>query len=109
MLGQRRFNVAVIVRPVNGRAAAWVPLCVDRLVLAGDHCQLPPTISNEAAEEGLAVSLQERLIGLHNRNRGTDSSVPDARGNHGLLERRVLRRKLVTLSRWPVTLCFFRS
>src|SRR6185436_12062397 len=34
-----------------------------RVVLAGDHCQLPPTIvSNQAAREGLAISLMERLL-----------------------------------------------
>jgi ATP-dependent RNA/DNA helicase IGHMBP2 len=68
VLGQRRFSVAVIDEACQAtEPAAWVPLLrVDRLVLAGDHCQLPPTIiSNEAADEGLAISLQERLIGLH--------------------------------------------
>jgi len=67
VLGQRRFAVAVIDEACQAtEPAAWVPLLrVARLVLAGDHCQLPPTIiSNEAAEEGLAVSLQERLVGL---------------------------------------------
>jgi ATP-dependent RNA/DNA helicase IGHMBP2 len=45
-------------------AAAWSPLqIVDRLVLAGDHFQLPPTIiSVQAASEGFNVSLLERLI-----------------------------------------------
>ena len=45
-------------------AAAWSPLqIVDRLVLAGDHFQLPPTIiSTQAAAEGFNVSLLERLI-----------------------------------------------
>jgi ATP-dependent RNA/DNA helicase IGHMBP2 len=45
-------------------AAAWAPLqIVDRLVLAGDPFQLPPTIvSAQAAEEGFNVSLLERLI-----------------------------------------------
>jgi ATP-dependent RNA/DNA helicase IGHMBP2 len=47
-------------------AAAWTPLqIVDRLVLAGDHCQLPPTIISAQAEaEGFNVSLMERLIDL---------------------------------------------
>jgi len=47
-------------------AAAWSPLqIVDRLVLAGDHFQLPPTvISAQAAAEGFNVSLLERLIEL---------------------------------------------
>jgi predicted DNA helicase len=67
VLGQRRFDVAVIDEACQAtEPAAWVPLLrVQRLVLAGDHCQLPPTIlSNEAAEQGLAISLQERLVGL---------------------------------------------
>jgi predicted DNA helicase len=44
--------------------ACWIPLPrAGRLVLAGDHCQLPPTIiSSEAAREGLAVSLMEQLM-----------------------------------------------
>lgn len=42
----------------------WLPLRYSqRLVLAGDHCQLPPTIlSQEAATGGLGVSLMERLL-----------------------------------------------
>ncbi|MCX6069148.1 MAG: AAA domain-containing protein, partial [Chloroflexi bacterium] len=45
-------------------AGAWAPLqFADRLVLAGDHFQLPPTIiSAQAAAEGFSVSLMERLI-----------------------------------------------
>jgi predicted DNA helicase len=41
-----------------------VPLLrCDRVVLAGDPCQLPPTvISPEAADRGLAVSLMERVM-----------------------------------------------
>jgi ATP-dependent RNA/DNA helicase IGHMBP2 len=43
---------------------AWIPLqYARRLVLAGDHLQLPPTvISPEAAADGLGVSLLERLM-----------------------------------------------
>jgi superfamily I DNA and/or RNA helicase len=44
--------------------AAWIPLqYTNRLVLAGDHFQLPPTIiSTEAAKEGFDISLMERLL-----------------------------------------------
>jgi len=36
-----------------------------RLVLAGDHCQLPPTVvSPQAAAEGFSVSLMERVMGF---------------------------------------------
>ncbi len=65
LLGQRRFNLAVLDEACQStEPAAWVPLLrANKLVLAGDHCQLPPTvISTEAAERGLAVSLMERLI-----------------------------------------------
>ena len=43
---------------------AWIPLqFADRLILAGDHFQLPPTvISPEAVFEGFNVSLMERLL-----------------------------------------------
>lgn len=45
-------------------AAAWGPLqYADRLVLAGDHKQLPPTIlSAQAAAQGFSISLPERLV-----------------------------------------------
>ncbi|MBI2069511.1 MAG: AAA family ATPase [Elusimicrobia bacterium] len=42
---------------------SWIPLVkAKKAILAGDVCQLPPTIySQEAAREGLAVTLLERL------------------------------------------------
>ena len=34
--------------------------------MAGDHCQLPPTIKNaDAAKQGLAKTLMEKLVALH--------------------------------------------
>jgi len=45
--------------------ATIVPLChgCEQLVLLGDHCQLPPTVSSDAASrEGLGTSLFERLV-----------------------------------------------
>jgi ATP-dependent RNA/DNA helicase IGHMBP2 len=66
LLGQRRFDVAVIDEACQSTEPAnWVPLLrANKVILAGDHCQLPPTIlSRDAAERGLAISLMERLIG----------------------------------------------
>lgn len=41
-------------------------LCADRAVLAGDPCQLPPTVVDlGAAQRGLATSLFERLAAAH--------------------------------------------
>lgn len=67
LLGQRRFNLAVLDEACQStEPAAWVSLLrANKIVLAGDHCQLPPTVlSTDAAEQGLAVSLMERLVSL---------------------------------------------
>jgi ATP-dependent RNA/DNA helicase IGHMBP2 len=68
LLGKRRFSVAVIDEACQStEPACWLPLLrADRVILAGDHCQLPPTVlSTEAAEQGLAVSLMERLVAMN--------------------------------------------
>jgi ATP-dependent RNA/DNA helicase IGHMBP2 len=68
LLGRRTFDLAVIDESAQATEPACWPalLRCNRLVLAGDHCQLPPTIlSREADEQGLAVSLMERVVGLH--------------------------------------------
>lgn len=64
-LGQRRFDTAVIDEACQAtEPAAWLPLLrAGRVILAGDHCQLPPTVvSPEAADAGLSVSLMERVV-----------------------------------------------
>ena len=47
--------------------ACWIPILkAEKLVLAGDHLQLPPTIkSNEAARAGLSTTLLEKCVRLH--------------------------------------------
>ena len=44
--------------------ATWIPILkAKRVVFAGDHCQLPPTVkSNEALRKGFAVTLFEKCI-----------------------------------------------
>ena len=68
LLGTRRFDLAVIDEACQStEPGCWIPLLrCDRVVLAGDHCQLPPTVvSQEAAAEGFGVSLFERLMALY--------------------------------------------
>jgi superfamily I DNA and/or RNA helicase len=68
VLGQRTFDLAVIDEASQStEPACWLPLLrCQRVVLAGDHCQLPPTIiSQEAAQQGFGVSLMERLAALY--------------------------------------------
>ncbi|MDA0195945.1 MAG: AAA domain-containing protein [Bacteroidetes bacterium] len=45
-------------------AASWIPIMkAERVILAGDHHQLPPTIKSiEAAKQGLEVTLFEKAI-----------------------------------------------
>jgi ATP-dependent RNA/DNA helicase IGHMBP2 len=64
-LGDRSFDLAVIDEACQStEPGCWpVVLRADKIVLAGDHCQLPPTIiSTQAAAQGFAVSLMERLV-----------------------------------------------
>ena len=62
------FDLIVVDEAAQGlEASCWIPLMhcngEGKVVLAGDHCQLPPTIkSDEAARKGLAVTLFERII-----------------------------------------------
>ena len=45
-------------------AACWIPIRkVSRVILAGDHCQLPPTVKSFAAlKAGLGKTLMERIV-----------------------------------------------
>ncbi|TAD90233.1 MAG: DEAD/DEAH box helicase [Bacteroidetes bacterium] len=47
--------------------ATWIPIAkAHRVVLAGDHCQLPPTVkSSQALKEGLGKTLMEKMINLY--------------------------------------------
>jgi ATP-dependent RNA/DNA helicase IGHMBP2 len=59
------FDVVFIDEAAQGlEAATWIPLLkAKKVVFAGDHCQLPPTIkSQEAARQGLSTTLFEKLI-----------------------------------------------
>ena len=67
LLGQRSFDRVVIDEACQTtEPACWIPLLrSDAVVLAGDHCQLPPTVvSPEAEMKGFGISLMERLMGL---------------------------------------------
>src|SRR5206468_12094433 len=71
ILGKRQFGLAVIDEAGQStEPGCWLPLLRSgRVVLAGDHLQLPPTVvSREAADQGFGVSLMERLVALHGTN-----------------------------------------
>ena len=66
-LGAKPFDLAVLDEASQAvEPLSWIPLLqAERAVLAGDPLQLPPTLySREAAQEGLALTLFERLQGV---------------------------------------------
>lgn len=70
ILGNRHFDLLVLDEATQStEPSALIPLLkADKIVMAGDHRQLPPTILNRGAEqEGLAKSLFERLLEVHGR------------------------------------------
>jgi len=63
-----RYNTVVIDEAGQAlEPACWIPIVKARkLILAGDHNQLPPTIkSEEAARNGLENTLMEKCVQLH--------------------------------------------
>lgn len=68
MLRGRRYKSVFIDEAAQAlEPACWIPILrAERVVLAGDHQQLPPTIKSvEAAREGLAKTLFEKCIERH--------------------------------------------
>ena len=67
VLERRRFSSLFIDEAAQAiEAACWIAISrADRVILAGDHCQLPPTIKCiEAARGGLGRTLLEKVV-LH--------------------------------------------
>jgi len=67
-LGDRWFDLCVIDEACQStEPGCWVPLLrSEKIVLAGDHQQLPPTVlSTEAARQGFAKSLMEREMEIY--------------------------------------------
>ncbi|MCF0055864.1 AAA domain-containing protein [Dyadobacter sp. CY356] len=63
-----KYNTVVIDEAGQAlEPACWLPILkAQKVILAGDHCQLSPTLkSNEAAKKGLATTLLEKCVALH--------------------------------------------
>ena len=68
LLEGQKYNTLFIDEAAQAlEAACWIPIRrVRRVVLAGDHCQLPPTVKSLAAlKAGLGRTLMERLVENH--------------------------------------------
>ncbi|WP_121353578.1 AAA domain-containing protein [Flavisolibacter nicotianae] len=64
---QRRYHTVVIDEAGQAlEPACWIPVPkAGKLVMAGDHQQLPPTIKSGAAAKELGVTLLEKAVALH--------------------------------------------
>ena len=68
LLDRHKFGTLFIDEAAQAlEAACWIPMRrVSRVILAGDHCQLPPTVKSIAAmNAGLGKTLMERLVDIH--------------------------------------------
>ena len=66
----RNLKYHIVVIDEAGQAlepACWIPILkAKKVILAGDHCQLSPTVkSSEAARNGLSMTLLEKCVALH--------------------------------------------
>ncbi|MCX2479818.1 AAA domain-containing protein [Pedobacter sp. MC2016-15] len=64
----RQFHTVVIDEAGQAlEPACWIPLLkAKKVIFAGDHCQLPPTIkSTVAARNGLSTTLLEKCVAAH--------------------------------------------
>jgi predicted DNA helicase len=65
LLKDKKFDMVLIDEAGQApEPATWIPITrADKVVFAGDHCQLPPTIkSKEAARLGLEETLMEKVV-----------------------------------------------
>lgn len=62
-----RFNTVVIDEAAQAlEPSCWIPMLkAQKLVMAGDHNQLPPTIKSAEASKELATTLMEKLVQWH--------------------------------------------
>jgi ATP-dependent RNA/DNA helicase IGHMBP2 len=65
LMRDRKFKTVFIDEAAQAlEPISWIPICrADRVIFAGDHCQLPPTVKSRKAEDGgLKYTLFERVI-----------------------------------------------
>ncbi len=65
LLDGKKFGTLFIDEAAQAlEAACWIPIrSASRVIFAGDHCQLPPTVKSlEALKGGLGITLMERIV-----------------------------------------------
>ena len=86
VLKGKKFQTVFIDEAAQGlEPASWIPIIkAERVIFAGDHCQLPPTIKSiDAARAGLDITLFEKAI---NRNKADVMLLEQYRMNNRIME-----------------------
>ena len=78
---RRQFDIVIIDEAAQSiEAACWIPvlLASSKVILAGDHLQLPPTITtnNSAVQKALQLTMFERLMQLYNPKETNNQNMP---------------------------------
>jgi superfamily I DNA and/or RNA helicase len=75
LLRNEAFDLVVIDEAAQAlEAACWIPvLKAKKVVLAGDHCQLPPTVKSNMpkVQKGLSQTMFERVMDLYRDSSGS--------------------------------------
>jgi ATP-dependent RNA/DNA helicase IGHMBP2 len=83
MLKDVEFDLVVLDEAAQAlEASCWIPILRGkRLVLAGDHCQLPPTIksSTPGVQKGLGQTLFERIMKMYSDKNSINSKAAVSR------------------------------
>ena len=71
------FDIVVIDEAAQAlEAACWIPILRGKkLVMAGDHLQLPPTIQCDSIQKQLGETLFERMMKLYHEESGKDGRI----------------------------------
>lgn len=81
ILSRQTFQTCIIDEAAQAlEPATWIPILkANRVVLAGDPCQLPPTVkSREAEKKGFNITLLEKTLDLSVNTRRDETEVKSA-------------------------------
>lgn len=68
VIRDRNYGAVIIDEAAQAlEPACWIPILkAEKIILAGDHCQLPPTVKSiKGGREGLYTTLFEKLVALY--------------------------------------------
>lgn len=94
---QNFFDVVIIDEAAQApEYSCWLPILLGKkVVMAGDHKQLPPTIKSEEAKEELSYTLFEKMDDWFGQNRKNKNSVTSITSITSMLQVQYRSNKLI--------------